>query len=310
MNVNYFRTFLCVIEAGTFSAAARQLGLTQPAVSMQIQSLEDYFGTKLIERHGRTLVLTRAGEEAAVNITLLVESLDATRRQIDEMSTEIAGPVLLGASTVPGEQLCPLLLSLLTKRFPRVRPRLVVDSTTNIIERLEQRELDLALVGAQPKNPTLRAEPIFIDEIVLLMHPSNPLTAHKAVPGEALYREPFVGRVAGSGSRMVYERELTASGIIPSKLLVVVEVGSAVAAVNAVEAGLGVALVSVFAAEKSLRQNAVVARRLAGVTMLRPFYLVTNQRYLSRAVAETAALLRSPEARQAVEGRRALWSLD
>lgn len=310
MNVNYFRTLLCVMEAGSFSAAARQLGLTQPAVSMQIQALEDYFGTKLMERHGRTLELTRAGEQAVVNITHLVESLDATRRQIDEMSSEIAGPVFLGASTVPGEQLCPLLFSLLVKRYPRVRPRLVVDNTTSIIERLERRELDMALVGAQPKNPTLRAEPIFTDEIVLLMHPSNPLAAHKAVPGEALYREPFIGRVAGSGSRMVYERELAALGIVPSKLTAIVEVGSAVAAVNAVEAGLGVALVSVFAAEKSLRQNAVVARRLAGVKLLRPFYLVTNQRYLSRAVAETAALLRSPDARQAVEGRRALWPLD
>jgi len=310
VNVNYFRTFLCVIEAGSFSAAARQLGLTQPAVSMQIQALEDYFGTKLIERQGRTLELTRAGEEAAVNIGLFVESLDATRKQIDEMSTEIAGPVLLGASTVPGEQLCPLLFSMLIKRFPRVRPRLIVDSTTSILEKLERRELDLALVGAQPKSASLRAEPVYTDEIVLLLHPTNPLALQKTVRGEALYREPFVGRVAGSGSRIVYERELAAAGIIPGRLHAVVEVGSAVAAVNAVEAGIGVALVSVFAAEGALRQNTVVARRLAGLTMLRPIYLVTNNRYLSRAVAETAAVLRSAEARQAIEGRRGLWPLE
>jgi len=310
VNVNYFRTFLCVIEAGSFSAAARQLGLTQPAVSMQIQALEEYFGTKLIERQGRTLELTRAGEEAAVNISLFVESLDATRKQIDEMSTEIAGPVMLGASTVPGEQLCPILVNMLIKRFPRVRPRLIVDSTTAILERLERRELDLALVGAQPKNASIRAEPVYTDEIVLLLHPTNPLASQAAVCGEALYGEPFIGRVAGSGSRIVYERELAAAGITLSRLHAVAEVGSAVAAVKAVEAGIGVALVSVYAAECALRQKAVVARRLAGLTMLRPIYLVTNHRYLSRAVAETAAVLRSAEARQIVERRRELCPLE
>jgi len=139
------------------------------------------------------------------------------------------------------------------------------------------------------------------------MPPNHRLAQHVAVPSEELYREPFIGRVVGSGSRMVYERELAAQGVAISRIHTVLEVDSAVAAVNAVEAGLGVALVSIYAAEKSLQLAMVTARRILGVSLLRPFYLLTMQRYSSRAVTETAAFLRSSEARQAAEGRRTMW---
>lgn len=310
MNVNYFRTLLAVIEAGSFSAAARQLGLTQPAVSMHILALEDYFGTKLIERQGRGLELTRAGELAVNNIQSFLDSLDSTRKQIDEMTGDVAGPVFLGASTVPGDQLCPQLISMFVKRFPRVRPRLLVDNTSIIVEKLQRRELDLALVGAQPKDPCLRSEAVFTDEMVLLMHPTHRLAQIKQVPPEELYGEAFISRAPGSGSRVVYERELCAHGIAVSRLVPVLEVGTSLAAVNAVEAGLGLALVSAYAAEKSLGLGTAVARRIAGVSIGRPFYLLTTpQRYGSRAVSEMAAFLRSGEARAAIEGRRQKWGL-
>lgn len=310
MNVSYFRTLLAVIEAGSFSAAARQLGLTQPAVSMHIQALEDYFGTKLIERQGRGLELTRAGELAVTNVQSFLDSLDSTRKQIDEMTGDVAGPVFLGGSTVPGDQLCPHLISMFVKRFPRVRPRLLVDSTVVIVDKLQRRELDLALVGAQPKDQGVRAEAVFTDEMVLLMHPSHRLAQFKEVPTEELYREPFISRAPGSGSRVVYERELAAHGIAVARLSPVLEVGTSLAAVNAVEAGLGVALVSGYAAEKSLGLGTAVAKRIAGVSIKRPFYLLTMpQRYGSRAVSEMASFFRSAEARNAIEGRRKKWGL-
>ena len=298
-----------IIEAGSFSAAARQLGLTQPAVSMHIQALEDYFGTKLIERNSKGLELTRAGELAIQNVTHLLEGVDSTRRQIDEMMGEVAGPVFLGASTVPGEQLCPALIKAFTQRYPRVKPRLIVDSTNVIIDKLNRRELDLGIVGAQPKDPAVRAEAILSDEIVLLVNPSHHFASLKEVTLEQLYGEPFVGRASGSGSRSVYERELAAAGLTASRLTPVLEVGTSLAAVNAVEANLGVALVSIYAAEKSLLLGTATAVRLAGVKLTRPFFLITMpQRYGGRAVAELANFLRSRDARQLVEGRKHRWS--
>lgn len=305
MNLNYFRTFSMVIEAGSFSAAAKQLGLTQPAVSMHIQALEDYFGTKLIERNSKGLELTRAGELAALNITRLLEGVDSTRKQIDEMMGEVAGPVFLGASTVPGDQLCPALIRAFIQRYPRVKPRLIVDSTSVIIDKLNRRELDIGIVGAQPKDPTVHAEAIFSDEIILLVNPGHRFASLSEVTLDQLYGEPFVGRASGSGSRAVYERELSAAGLSPSRLTPVLEVGTSLAAVNAVEANLGLALVSIYAAEKSLLLGTATAVRLAGVNLTRPFFLITMpQRYGGRAVAELANFLRSGDARQLVEGRK------
>lgn len=308
MNLNYFRTFSVIMEAGSFSAAAKQLGLTQPAVSMHIQALEDYFGTKLIERNSKGMELTRAGELAALSVARLLDDVDTTRRQIDEMMGEVAGPVFLGASTVPGEQLCPQLIRAFTQRYPRVKPRLIVDSTNVIIDKLNRRELDLGIVGAQPKDPTVRAEAVFSDEIIFLVNPSHRFARLKEVALEELYGEPFVGRASGSGSRSVYERELSAAGLSPSRLTPVLEVGTSLAAVNAVEANLGVALVSMYAAEKSLLLGTATAVSLAGVKFARPFFLITMpHRYGGRAVAELANFLRSPEARQLVEGRKHRW---
>lgn len=305
MNLNYFRTFSIVMEAGSFSAAARQLGLTQPAVSMHIQAVEDYFGTKLVERSSKGLELTRAGELAALNVTHLLEGVDSTRKQIDEMMGDVAGPVFLGASTVPGDQLCPALIRAFIERYPRVKPRLIVDSTNIIIDKINKRELDIGIVGAQPKDPTVQAEEIFGDEIILLVNPHHPFATLKEVTPEQLYGEPFVGRASGSGSRSVYERELTAAGLLPSRLTPVLEVGTSLAAVNAVEAGLGIALVSIYAAQKSLLLGTATAVRLAGLNLSRPFFLITvPQRYGGRAVTELANFLRSTEAAQLVAGRK------
>jgi len=308
VNINYLRTFLTVLETGSFSAAARMLSITQPAVSMQIQALEDYFGTKLLERRGRGLELTRAGELALRNVSHLLELIDSTRKEIDEMASEVAGPLLLGASTVPGEHLCPTLLGIFMQRYPRVKPRLLIENTAVIVAKLERHEIDLAIVGAAPKEAEIRAEPIFQDEIVLLVPPKHRFASLEQVPLEEFCREPLITRSAGSGSRLFVERELAQRGINMGRLGVVLEVGTSLAALNAVEAGIGVALVSAFAAEKSVRLGVVAKKRVQGLSFNRSLYLLTlHRRYGGRSIAEMATFLRSPEARRAIEGRVGTW---
>jgi len=304
VNINYLRTFLTVLETGSFSAAARMLGLTQPAVSMQIQALEDYFGTKLLERRGRGLELTRAGELAVQNVSHLLELMDSTRKEIDEMTSEVTGPLLLGASTVPGEHLCPLLLGLFLRRYPRVRPRLLIENTSVIVGKLERYEVDLALVGAAPKQAGIRAEAVFQDELVLVVPPKHRFVELEQITLEEFCREPLIVRPPGSASRLFVERELQQRSISMGRLSVVLEVGTSLAALNAVEAGIGVSLVSAFVAEKALRLGAVVKKRIQGLNLVRSLYLLTlPRRYGGRVVTEMASFLRSPEARKAIEGR-------
>ncbi|MBT9152303.1 MAG: HTH-type transcriptional activator CmpR [Firmicutes bacterium] len=308
MNINYMRTFLVALETGSFSATARHLGLTQPAVSMQIQALEDYFGAKLIERQGRKLELTRAGVMALQNIKASLDLVDLTRRNIDELATEVVGPVLVGASTVPGEHLCPLLMGIFIKRYPMVKPRLIIENTSLVLARLHRHELDVAIVGAPPKEFELHAEPIFHDELILFIHPAHRLATKAQVSLDDVHGEPFIGRTAGSGSRLVLERELARHGLSAGRLMVVLEVSTSLAAVNAVEAGVGLAFVSSLAAGASIRAGRGVARRLEGLTFSRALHLVTSPRlYNGRAVAEMAKFLRSTEARAVGEGRQREW---
>jgi len=271
---------------------------------MQIQALEDYFGTKLLERRGRGLELTRAGELAVQNVSHLLELMDSTRKEIDEMTSEVTGPLLLGASTVPGEHLCPLLLGLFLRRYPRVRPRLLIENTSVIVGKLERYEVDLALVGAAPKQAGIRAEAVFQDELVLVVPPKHRFVELEQITLEEFCREPLIVRPPGSASRLFVERELQQRSISMGRLSVVLEVGTSLAALNAVEAGIGVSLVSAFVAEKALRLGAVVKKRIQGLNLVRSLYLLTlPRRYGGRVVTEMASFLRSPEARKAIEGR-------
>jgi len=305
MNINYLRTFLVALETGSFSATARRLGLTQPAVSLQIQALEDYFGAKLVERQGRKLSLTRAGELAVKNITASLELVDTTRKAIDKLGSEVAGPVVIGASTVPGEHLCPLLIGNFVKRYPKVKPRLIVSNTAQVVARIERQELDFGLVGSPINEQSLLCEPVFQDELILLVHPMHHLATKERVTIDDVQGETFVGRIVGSGSRTFLEREFARHGLSLARLQTVLEVSTTLSAVNAVEAGLGIAFVSVYAAGLAVKMGTVVARRLDGLTFARALYLVSlPSRYGGRAVMELAKFFSSPEARAIVEGRR------
>jgi len=271
---------------------------------MQIQALEDYFGTKLLERRGRGLELTRAGELAVQNVSHLLELMDSTRKEIDEMTSEVTGPLLLGASTVPGEHLCPLLLGLFLRRYPRVRPRLLIENTSVIVGKLERYEVDLALAGPAPKQAGIRAEADYKDQLALVVPPKHRFVELEQITLEEFCREPLIVRPPGSASRLFVERELQQRSISMGRLSVVLEVGTSLAALNAVEAGIGVSLVSAFVAEKALRLGAVVKKRIQGLNLVRSLYLLTlPRRYGGRVVTEMASFLRSPEARKAIEGR-------
>ena len=283
MNFNHLFTFITTVEKGTMSAAAEELHLTQPAVSKQLQALEEYFGLRLLERRGREVRLTSAGEICYRHARIIASHLKQTRRELAELTQLVRGRLLLGASTTPGQYVLPRLIGAFRREYPRVEVVLTIADTQEVVQRLQEGEIDLGVVGANGRGRNLSYSRLVGDELVLIVPPEHRLAGAAAVSPAELKGEPLVWRETGSGTRRVVEERLAAAGFSIDPEQIVMELGSTEAIVSAVEAGLGISLVTSWAVEKSVQLGRLAVVALEGVNLKRDLYLVRRQRDLSPA---------------------------
>ena len=176
MDTRQLAAFCEVVERKSFSQAAERLGVTQPAVSLQVRSLEERLGARLIDRSGRRVEPTDAGRRLYRSAQRM---LQLERQLIDDLGRdragELQGALAIGASTGPGAHLVPLLLCEFHERHEGVDVRLSVSDTQNVIEMVADRELELGVVGALRRHRSLEFEPLARDEIVLAVPPGPPV---------------------------------------------------------------------------------------------------------------------------------------
>jgi len=265
---------LCaVVDRASFSQAAEQLGVTQPAVSLAIRSLERRLGRILIDRSGRQVEPTEAGRSvyrAAQRMLALEHELF---RSLDDEGDTLAGVLQVGASTGPGERILPRLLGKFHTEHPEVLVSLRVDDTETIVDRVLDRQLELGIVGAERPHRSLLFEPFLRDEVILLLPPGHPF-AGRTITLDELRATPLVVQQEGSGVRAVVERELRVAGVRPRDLKVVAELGLQESAKSAVEAGLGVTFMSRLAVERELAEGRFAVASVEGVEPGRLFYAV------------------------------------
>lgn len=292
MNLNYLQTLLAVKEFGSFSAAARQIGLTQPAVSLQIQSLEEEMGAQLVIRNARTCELTPAGEALIGFADEVFNRLRQTRTLVSQLTGEVSGPVRIGASTIPGEYILPTLLSGFVQRYPKVRLHLEISDSEQIIEWLENKRIDLGVIGSLPQNVRAEATPLANDELLVTVPAGHPWAGQTLAPAELL-TQPFIAREEGSGTRETYERALQQLGIDCEQLHTVLVGGSSSSVLTAVEAGMGFAFCSQWALGDALALGRVATARLAGRRITRGFSIVAcPDRFRTLAAEELLTTLR------------------
>jgi DNA-binding transcriptional LysR family regulator len=272
MDLRQLQTFVEVAERGSFSAAAAALGVTQPAVSQQIQTLERTVGTTLIDRSGRRAVPTDRGEvlhRYALRMLALRDELARDLAQDDEPT----GHLIVGASTGPGEHVLPQLLGGFRAAHRRVEVTLRVDATDAVIDRVLDRDLELGVVGARRSHRALEFEPFLRDRVVLAVPAGHPF-AGRVVPLAELVAEPQIVMQSGAGVRTVIEDELRRAGVRVRDLRVAMELGLQESAKSAVEAGYGVCFLSSLAVEKELRLGTLATAEVAGLDPVRDFYSV------------------------------------
>jgi DNA-binding transcriptional LysR family regulator len=274
MDTRQLAAFCAVVERKSFSQAAERLGVTQPAVSLQIRSLEQRLGTQLLDRSGRRVEPTEAG----LRLYASAQKLLALEQQLFEDVTgdpegTLGGTLELGASTGPGGAVVPVLLCEFQEAHPDVRVRLSVYDTQSVVARVAERELELGVVGAAPRHRGVAYEPFFRDEVVLAC-PTGHRFAGKTVALDDLRGEPLLMMQEGAGVRQVIEDELRTVGKRLRDFDVRVELGLQESVRSAVAAGHGVTFISRTALEADLAAGTIAMARVRGFDPVREIYLV------------------------------------
>jgi DNA-binding transcriptional LysR family regulator len=286
MDTRQLAAFCIVVERRSFSQAADQLGVTQPAVSLQIRSLEKRLGLQLLDRSGRRVEPTEAGRRlyrSAQRLLALEEQLLAELGE--EVEGELTGRLELGASTGPGGTVIPVALAEFQQRHPGVHVALSVSDTQRVIEQVARREVELGVVGAVRRQRGVVFEPFFRDEVVLAV-PRGHRFANRSVSLDELRAEPIVLMQEGAGVRQVIEDELREAGVRLRDLDVRLELGLQESARSAVLAGYGVTFISRSAIDADVAAGTVAIASVDGLEPSREISLVRSAGRAETRVAQ------------------------
>jgi DNA-binding transcriptional LysR family regulator len=289
MDTRQLATFCAVVERKSFSQAADRLGVTQPAVSLQIRALEERLGQRLFDRSGRRVEPTEAG----LRLYRGAQRLLALEQQVLEdvagdEDGELRGELAIGAATGPGATVVPVLLCEFQRENPEVRVELTISDTQSVIEAVARRELELGVVGATPRHRSVAYEPFFKDEVVLVCPPKHPF-AGKTITIDDLRGAQLVLMQEGAGVRQVIEEELRKAGKRLRDLDVKLELGLQESVKSAVEAGYGVTFISRSAVESELADGSLATARVRGLEPSRQISLVRASGRQATRVADAFA---------------------
>ncbi len=280
------QVFFMVAKVLSFTKAAETLHMTQPAVTFQVKQLEEFFNTRLFDRTHNKITLTEAGKIVYDYAELILEQYEKMINQVKELTGEVTGILLIGASTTIAEYMLPALLGAFKKQFSDVNIRLQVGNTDAIVAMVENNMIDLGIVEAPVYNKNLEVEICRCDEMVLIVPTDHPLAHKKKISIEEIKKHSYISREEGSGSRFVIDNYIKEQGLSYSDLKVEMELGSPESVKMAVESGVGIAIVSRTTLKKELKLNVLKAIPL-NPPLTRPFSHVRQKhKFRHRAVGE------------------------
>jgi len=294
MDTRQLAAFCAVVELNSFSLAAERLGVTQPAVSLQVRALEKRLGGQLLDRSGRRVEPTEAGRRLYRGAQRLLQLEEQLLGEIGaEADGELSGDLSIGASTGPAAIVVPLLLCEFQRAYPEVRVSLEVHDTQTVVDRVADRELELGIVGAARRHRSVRFEPFMRDEVILACPPGHRF-AGRTVTVDELQGESLIVMQAGAGVRQVVEDALKPLGTKLRSFDVRLELGLQESVRSAVRAGYGVSFISRAAVEAELAAGSIAEAQVEGMDATREISLVRGTgRVPTRAAEEFVVFARS-----------------
>ena len=286
MSDRRLKVFHTVARLLSFTKAAEELHMTQPAVTFQVRQLEEYFNTRLFDRTHNKVSLTPAGERVAEFAERIFDLYDEMENRVRDLTGEISGALTIGASTTIAEYMLPALLGEFKNRYPDINLRLKVSNSEGIVSMVEQNVIDLGVVESPVNNKNLIVEVCHDDQLVVVAAPDHELVKRGGkVSASDIVRHPFVSREEGSGTRDVIMHYLLEHKVTPSDMTFSLELGSPEAIKGAVEAGMGITILSRSIIGKELKLNMLAELEL-DPPLSRPFSFVRQRQKFRVTVME------------------------
>ncbi len=286
LDIDEVQIFLAAAEAGSFSAAARRLQMSQPAVSMQIRSLEKRLGGKLFSRAGRHIRLTEAGEALIPMARELVHLSTYAEETIASLQGQIIGLLKLACSTTAGKYVLPRLFAGFVARYPGVRVTCHVVSGELALDLLRQGEAHIVITSLREPYKDLEYRPLITEPVVLITPPDHCWARRGLITVDELTQGRFIAREVTSGTQQAVIQALAEHDLPLSALNTVMTLGNSEAIYLAVAEGIGVAFVSRRAAAEGIASGRVAEVAVEGLAIVQQLYLV---RHASRAATSAQA---------------------
>lgn len=283
--------FITVAEKESFSQAAKEHHMTQPAVSQYIRQFEDQFGTRLLERSNKYVRLTKAGEIVFHHGKEILALYGKMQNLCDDLLNQASGTLSIGASYTFGEYVLPRILSNLKRTYPTILPAVTIGNTKTIADLVASHQLDIGIVEGQFEQVKLIKEELAEDEMVVVAPPNHPF-AKRAIPLKAneLEQEMWIKREIGSGTREAMEQFFERFNISPKQTM---SFSSTQPIKESVEAGLGISLLSTWAIQKEVRNGDLCILSVEGLPFLRKFSIITSTPFQTKALEVFIDLLRT-----------------
>jgi LysR family transcriptional regulator for metE and metH len=283
LTLKQMRGFTAAVNSGSVSAAARELHLTPPAISLQLRDLENTIGLPLLERSETGLITTQAGQGLFELSSSIQDSLTRFGEVIGDLKGVDHGIVAVGVVST-ARYFAPTVLAEFMKIYPEIKIQLLVGNRETTMEKLESMELDFAITGLPPDHFGVEKEFISKHPQIIIAAPDHRLAKKRKIPLAELEPETFLLREPGSGTRTVSDKLFASNKNLPGSAL---EFGSNETIKQAVMVGMGIALISAHTVAAELKENRLVALDVKGLPINRKWFVVkhANKRFLPSAQA-------------------------
>lgn len=288
LNLGNLATFRLVIQRGSFSAAADILGLSQPAVSLQVRQLEQFLRTRLVERTGRGVKATAAGLALLEHGNRIEQVVEEAIRSVSEFSHEISGTITLGTGATACIHLLPPLLRQLREEHPLLRVGVTTGNTLDVVRAVEENRLDIGLVTLPASGRALEVMPLLDEEFVLIISQAQDEEIAQFSP-QILHVLPLIAFESGSGTRDLIDGWFKACDL---EVCPVMQLGSIEAIKRMVRAGLGYSIVPRMAVENVVDREGLSVRSLNPILHRQLGIVMRQDKILSKGISEVIRLLR------------------
>ena len=287
-DLRHLEIFRSVVDLGSFSKAANAVYLAQASVSERIATLENMVGTRLLDRLGRKVVPTRAGEILYKHAILLLEMKETARLEMQDFLGMKYGEIIIGGSTIPGEYILPKAMGDFRSKNPDVSVTMKIADTAEIERMVLNGEIEVGITGSMSSHHAIIHNKLWEDELVVVVPLNHKWKNRKDVAPEELMGEPFILREIGSGTLRIMEEYLSSPyerGM--EKLRIVARLGTSTAVKEGIKAGLGISILSSRAIETETKKGILKALKIKNIAMIRHFFLIRDRRRIASPICKS-----------------------